>query len=239
MVVGIRKKHALPRRAMPILRALLVGVPVVLFLGGCATTSYEVEINKYRAAPVCCQFFSEFPFEELRPGDSKSFDLNEESPAFVFDTGKSYFKAFRLPPFSAPYQVSVRSYILGNDLRSAYIFIPQALLLNDRYEVVRNIDFRYLKLEKAGFAETVKETWGIMRKLEGHIDMTEENRKECFLVILTTDKLLTAKISTSRWVVFPIIFPGIVTAVPIGTEEVLVPASPVGHLNVSVVEKRK
>lgn len=239
MVVGIRKKHIRHRRAMPILRALLAGFPVVLFLGGCATTSYEVEMNRYRSAPVCCQFISEFPFEELHLGDSKSFDLNEESPAFVFDTGKSYFKAFRLPPFSAPYQVTVRSYILGNDLRSAYIFIPQALLLNDRYEVVRNIDFRYLKLEKAGFAETVKETWGIMRKLEGHIDVTEENRKECFLVIFTTDKLLTAKISTSHWVIFPIIFPGIVTAIPTGTEEVQIPASPVGHLNVSVVEAQK
>jgi hypothetical protein len=239
MVVGIRKKHTWPRRAIPILRAFLAGVPVVLFLAGCATTSYKVEMNKYRAAPVCCRSFSEFSFEELRSGESKSFDLNEESPAFVFDTGKSYFKAFRLPPSSAPYRVTVRSYILGNDLRSAYIFIPQASLLNDRYEVVRNIDFRYLRLEKAGFAETAKETWGIMRKLEGYIDVNAEKREERFLVIYTTEKLLTAKILTSRWVVFPIIFPGIVTAVPVGKEEVLVPASPVGHLNVSVVETPK
>jgi hypothetical protein len=238
-VLGNRKKHTWPRRVIPISRAILAGFPVVLFLAGCATTSYEVEINKYRAALVCCRSLSEFSFEELRLGDSKSFDLNEESPAFVFDTGKSYFKAFLFPRFSTPYRVTVRSYILGNDLRSAYIFIPQALLLNDRYEVVRNVDFRYLRLEKAGFAETAKETWGIMRKLEGYIDVSAENREERFLVIYTTERLLTTKISTSRWVVFPIIFPGIVTAVPVGKEEVLVPASPVGHLNVSVVETPK
>lgn len=113
-------------------------------------------MKRFHEAKVCCESLSEIPFEELSPGDSKSFDLNEESPAFAFDTGKSYFKAFRLPPLTAPYR-----------------------------------------------------------------------------------KLLSARISTSRWVTLPILFHGIVTAVPVGKEEVLIPASPVGHLNVSIVESPK
>lgn len=219
-----------------VLWVLLAGFTIALLSAGCATTSYEVVMKRYREAPVCCKSITEFSYEDLHQGDSKSFDLNAASPAFAFDTGKSYFKAFRLPTFSAPYRITIRSYILGNDLRSAYIFLPQALLLNDRNEVVRSTDFRFLKLEKAGFSETAKETWGIMYKLEGHIDVVAENRQERFLVIYTTEKLLTARMSTSRWVSIPIIFPGIVTAIPVGKEEVLVPASPVGRINVSVVE---
>jgi maltose operon protein len=220
-------------------RVLLAGFTVALLSAGCATTSYEVVMTRYREAPICCKSFSVFSYEDLHPGDSKSFDLNDQSPAFTFDTGKSYFKAFRLPPFSAPYRIIIRSYILGDDLRSAYIFLPQVTLLNDRNEVTRSTDFRFLKLEEAGFAETAKETWGIMRKLEGHIDVTAENRQERYLIVFTTEKLLTARMSTSRWVSVPIIFPGIVTAIPVGKEEVLVPASPAGRINVSVVESQK
>lgn len=218
---------------------LLSGFTFALLLTGCATTSFEVVMTRYREAPICCKSYSDFSYENLQPGDSKSFDLNDASPAYAFDTGKSYFKAFRLPLFSAPYRIIIRSYIIGNDLRSAYIFLPQSILLNDRNEVVRSTDFRFLKLEEAGFAETAKETWGIMRKLEGHIDVTAENQQERFLVIYTTEKLLKARVSTSRWVSIPIIFPGIVTAIPVGKEEVLVSASPVGRVNVSVVELPK
>jgi len=66
-----------------------------------------------------------FSFEVLGIGDTKSFDLNETSPAYQFLTGKSISKAFLLPLSSYPYVVTISSYMLGDNIDSAYIFFPK------------------------------------------------------------------------------------------------------------------
>ena len=202
-------------------------------LSGCAVP-YSTVISHYQNAPICCTSMQEFTFESIRIGDSRGFDLNENSPAYQFDTGKSYFKAFVLPEWSSLYHVSIRSYMLGDHIDSAYILYPQLITLNDEYEVVRSTDPRVFQLKKAGFTETAKQTWGLMYKLEGQISFTDENKTERYLIILTTDELLKAKTSTSTWRTVPIIFPGIVGVLPIGKYEVLVPHSPVGRISIAL-----
>jgi len=176
----------------------------------------------------------EFSFESIQIGDSKRFDLNEKSPAYLFETGQSYFKAFTLPQ-NYPYHISISSYMIGNTLDSAYIFAPQIITLNDDHEVVRSVDPQIFEFKKAGFIETAKQTWGPMYKIEGQIAFTKENMGEKHLVILTTDKLLRAKDTTFTWRVWPIMLPcGIWTAIPVGKDEILVPHSPVGRMVISV-----
>jgi hypothetical protein len=224
---GNRKKHASCRGIKKATKNHLALVAIAILLAGCAP-SYKEVMQRYNEAPVCCASFSEFSYEELRPGDSKSFDLNDKSPAFAFDTGKSYFKAFRLPLFSGPYRITIWSEAFVNDIDSPHIFLPQAILLNDEKEVVRIVEFhpRSLKFE----ADIVRHT------LKLHIDMGEKNLKERYLVIYTTKRLLNVSLSASRLVVTPIIFPGFVTVLPIGKTGVLVQASPVGRITVSVGE---
>lgn len=217
---------------------ILVGLAAISMLAGCSTP-YATVMTRYREAPVSCRSFSEFPFEDLQPGDSKSFDLNNKSPAFAFDTGKSYFKAFRLPPYVHPYRIVVRSYMLGDTVDSAYILCPQAIFLNEKFETVRRTDYRFLKLATAGFVEISRETWGLGWKLEGEIAVGDANRDERYLVVYTTAELLGARTSVSTWRAVPIILPGFVTAIPTGKEEVLVPHSPVGRVNVSLVEEAR
>jgi maltose operon protein len=176
----------------------------------------------------------EFKFERIQIGDSTGFNLDANSPAYQFDTGKSFFKAFVLPEWSFPYHLSIRSYMLGDHIDSAYILYPQIVTLNDDYGVVRSTDPRVFRLKKAGFTETAKQTWGLMYKLEGHISFTDENKTERYLIVLTTDELLKARTSTSTWRTVPIIFPGIVGVIPIGKYEVLVPHSPVGRISISL-----
>ena len=205
-----------------------------LLLSGCATP-YSTVIRSYQGAAISCKSVKDFEFESLAIGESKSFDINEKSPVYLFDTGKSFFKAFALPQTSYPYQVSISSYMLGDRIKSAYIFYPQAATLNEDFEVVRSTDSRSFQLQKAGFAETIKETWGLMYKIEGRISFTEENKTEKYLIILTTDELLMTKTPLAAWRSVPIIFPGVVGAIPVGKEEVLVPHSPAGRINVSVL----
>ena len=70
-----------------------------------------------------------------------------------------------------------------------------------------------------------------MNKLEAQIDFTED-KGEKYLIVLTTDELLEAKTSMSTWRFVPIILPGIVGAVPVGKDEILIPHSPMGRINV-------
>lgn len=228
--VPVLPQGALHRESVLIL--LFLGMVFGSLFAGCSTP-YGVVMARYREAPVCCRSFADFPYEDLRQGDSKSFDLNDKSPAFAFDTGKSYFKAFRLPPYAIPYRIVLRSYMLGDSVDSAYILCPQVIFLDEKFATVRSTDYRFLRLTKAGFFETAGETWGLMWKLEGEIEVAEANRNEKYMIIFTTDTLLAAKTSISTWRTVPIVLPGLVTAIPTHKEEVLVPHSPVGRISLS------
>jgi maltose operon protein len=220
----------------PIDKMLLVYLMISVW--GCSVP-YEKTISQYQTAPICCASVDKFSFETLRSGDSKSFDLNERSPAYQFLTGKSYFKAFLLPQSSYPYVVTVTSYMLGDSIQSAYIFYPQIITLNEVYKLVRSSDPNSVRLQKAGFSETAKETWGLMYKLVVELPFEESEKHERYLIVLTTNELLGAKTSLSTLRVAPIVWPGLVGAIPVGTKEVLIPHSPVGRINVSLKNKEK
>ncbi len=192
---------------------------------------YAKTISQYENAPICCTSMDKFIFETLQVGDSKSFDLNEKSPAYQFLTGKSYFKALSLPQSSYPYVVNVTSYVLGDNIDSAYIFYPQLITLNENYELIRCTnpqDFKLIKTAPAG---------GLGHKLGGEILFTENNKTEKYLVVLTTSELLDTKTRLAAWKIVPIIVPGFVAPVPTGTREVLIPHSADGRITISLTHK--
>lgn len=199
---------------------------------GCAVPLGTV-VTQYERAPVCCTAMKELRYESIARGEEKSFDLNEHSPAYAFESGKSYFRAFILPQDGLPYTVTVQSYMLGESIDVAYIFAPAIMTLNDAFEPVRRSDPADFRLKQAGFTETVEQTWGLMYKLEGQVSFSGENSNEKYLIVLTTGELLKAKTSLSTLRVVPIILPGLVTALPVGEREVLVPHSPAGRITLS------
>lgn len=211
---------------------LLICLGLVIF--GCAAP-FNIVVKQYQGAPICCTSMSEFQYEMLHIGDSQSFDLNEKSDAFLFATGKSYFKAFELPQGQYPFQVLIKSYIIGDHIASAYIFHPHILTLNEKYDVVRSTDSSSFCFKKSGFWETLKETRGVQRILEGFVSFTEENSNEKYLVILTTESLLQKKIHENYRTIIPIILPGMVMALPGMKATATIPASPVGHVKVTVI----
>jgi maltose operon protein len=211
-----------------------VFVMALSLAAGCATPR-ESALESFAAAPSCCRAMGEFRFEPLNAGDTVRFDLAAGSPAFVFDTGKSYFRAFALPG-ARGYTVRVQSYMMGDQIDKAYLFFPHVVTLDDRYRVVRTMAPDAFELRKAGFAEIARETWGLPWKLEGALRFDAGNAGERYLVVLTTDALLARSTSTETLRIMPIILPGIVTAIPTHKERVAVPHAPSGHLSVSVTD---
>lgn len=216
-----------------LIRIIFMGF-LAFFLSSCSTP-YSAVMKQYQDASVCCKSMSQFKFETLHIGDSKSFKLNEETDVFLFDTGKSYFKAFEIPQTGYPYHFLIKSYMLGGHIKDAYVLIPYVLTLDEEYHVVRSTVPSILRLKKAGFMETMKETGGLGRKLEGFVPFTGANKNEKYIVLLTTESLLQEKIYKTYRTSIPIILPGIVSALPGGEHLAIIPASPMGHLNVSLV----
>ena len=107
-------------KRLRIILSCMLALAASMFIQGCAT-SYGTALRRYTEAPDCCPSLAELPVEPLRPGDKKSFTMGEGSPAYRFDTGKSYFRAFTLPQGPYPYKVTVKSFVIGDNLKSAYI----------------------------------------------------------------------------------------------------------------------
>jgi hypothetical protein len=167
---------------------------VILFFG-CASihdSYYWNVISKYEAELNCCTSISEFVFEKAQIGYSKSFDLvGGKSPAYQFETGKSYFKAFLLPQKDCPYKVRILSYQVGDSYRP-YVFFPHILTLDENFTVIRSTDPQTFRFKTSGMIERIKNPHTLKYKLEGKICFTEKNSAEKYLIVLTTEELILA-----------------------------------------------
>jgi maltose operon protein len=130
--------------------------------------------------------------------DSRSFTIDESSGSFAFSSGKSYFAAFELPRYSSPYSITIKSYMMGDHMESAYIFLPAVIFMDEKYVVTRMLE-DFSVLSKTGFFETS----GIRWKFEGKVHVTRENANERYVVILTTDKMLGGKTAVASPVFIP------------------------------------
>ena len=157
--------------------------------------------------------------------------IDENSEVFVFDTGKSYFKAFELPEYTALYTITIKSYMLGGHIKSAYIFRPAVMFLDERFSVIRFIDNGVFQFKKTAPFETS----GLGAMFEAEIPVAQENAHERYMIILTTDKLLGEKTAKTVQVFVPFIFPGVVGILPTGKEEtVYIPYSPIGKFKIVI-----
>ena len=127
---------------------------VLTSLGGCAAglASRADTLGSSRKAITqatpCCEMYSEFNFEPISIPSDKKFDLDRSSPAFVFPSGKSFFRAFRLPTFNVPYTLEIESRFAGEGLtvHSMWMYYPVLMYLDEQYKpvkVIRDLPFQF------------------------------------------------------------------------------------------------
>jgi maltose operon protein len=197
--------------------------------------SRETAVSSLSGAQPCCHdSLQQLPYDVLSSDREVHFSLDGDSPAFRFSTGKSYFKAFRLPWRALPYRIRLQSFALGEHIDKAHLFYPQLALLNGDYQIVRRSGAADFTLSKAGFSETAGKTWGLPVKLEG--EFVIDDPQERYLVIFTTDALLADATPYVVTRVVSVILPGLVTVLPTGRERIRIPHSPFGLLYLNVME---
>lgn len=208
---------------------------LMLFIASCAAT-YQQAVDSLGYAKECCQSMAEFRYDPLLEGKRVDFTLDASSPVFRFETGKSYFKAFSLPKKQFPYSVHIRSFALGETIKTAHIFYPQVALLDEHYRVVASNHPAAIFVTKAGTIETASVSWTALGiKFEDSLLVNHPEAR--YIVIYTTDEMMETVSPYSTVRIAPVVLPGIVTALPTGKEMVLVPHSPHGILSIEVTDE--
>jgi len=194
--------------------------------------SYDNARDSLRNSAVCCESIAQFTYDTLAADGAASFKLDASSDVFNFESGKSYFKAFRLPEQTLPYRIRIDSFALGETIDKAHIFYPQVALLDDRFAVVRQSIPGDFAMSKAGLQETAAQNWGLPIKIEGSILVDDPGAK--YVLVFTTQKLMSGSSPYEVRRVVPVIVPGVVTAIPGRKETVHIRYSPFGLLHVAI-----
>lgn len=113
---------------------------VAMATTGCTTTaSLSAKVD---AKAPCCKSMSEFKYEALTPNSGTTFQLNDDSPVFRFETGNSYFKAFSLPSQGKLLRVSSHptGSIAFETKKFSQAFCARALFLDESFNAISASD---------------------------------------------------------------------------------------------------
>jgi hypothetical protein len=148
--------------------------------GGLRDSDLEARA-RLASTSTCCKTLSELPWQPLPAGKTLDVTLDEKSPAFDFDTGRSHFAAYRLPETGKPRDLKIAFYprLGAGMVRTAVL--PQMVLLDERYETVRTTSPSDFVYSAPGWIESA----AYNAKLN-----FDPGRRERFLIIRTTDAYL-------------------------------------------------
>ncbi|MEE9542859.1 MAG: MalM family protein [Thermodesulfobacteriota bacterium] len=143
--------------------------------------SLSEAVDNDKKTSTCCESFREFQYDELIMPGSKKFVIDSGSGSFHFERGKSYYASFVLPYYKGPYQITIKSFIVGMNEKDGFIFSPALIFLDKDFQVTRRIDEELFKFHKGSASRAMD----IGQRLEGKIGMTLENKDERYIIIMT------------------------------------------------------
>jgi len=109
-------------------------------------TSDRAEHRLYARAVECCNDPAQFAFAEAALPGRLDLAIDPASPLFEFQSGRSYFRALRLPEAAASYRIRIRSLLRGDGDRTR-VFYPVVALLDENFIVTRVSSLDHLRLE--------------------------------------------------------------------------------------------
>jgi hypothetical protein len=140
------------------------------------------------ATPACCADPAGFGYQALPAEGSVDFAIDRKSPLFEFQSGKSFFHAFRLPATGRPYTLELRSFLDEPDSpRTARVFFPVLAILTDDFLVSRATDLDALRFDLPMLEQTTAPAYRIQ------LPVDPANTRERYLVVFTPAPLLDAR----------------------------------------------
>jgi len=105
-------------------------------LSGCQH-NYVKDAQALQTAKICCDSYREFPYELAKLDEKKEFLLDEKAKAYTFPEGKRFFRSFKLPVWSGPYQVTISTSTMRGTGRESGVIKPVIRLLDDGFSESR------------------------------------------------------------------------------------------------------
>lgn len=195
-----------------LLARLGVGVALLLPLSACVSLSEQR--TQLAAAPVCCDSYAVIPYLKLSIPEIRTVKFDSSSPAYVFESGKSFFTAFELPVWAIPYEVEIRT----KHSSATGIFRPRIKLIGSDFQTLRTLE---AKDRFGGSSETIE------------FFVNQENQGERYMIVYSDSTGTGGKESIH---VAPIIIPVGPVMLNMGATEhrVTVPYSPMGEVRLSL-----
>ena len=200
---------------------------VALFLITGCTIPYHEVMQEYENTPICCSEYRQIAYETIGLPELKAFNLDKTSDMFSFETGRSYFKAFKLPQFAGTYRIEITSYALGNHEKNAYIFAPQVMFLDSAFNITRIVSS-----DNFTYVEPYEGALWLSIALRGTIQVAKDNAGDVYMIIYTTEQDLAKKMKYKTPATLPIPVAGTMLLIPLGKRDVYIPYSPVGRIRV-------
>ncbi|AGA85451.1 MalM family protein [Stutzerimonas stutzeri] len=85
-------------------------------------------------APTCCSGIDQLPYQPLEAGFTGDVLIDTQAPAYRFETGKSFFRAFALPAGGPSFEIRIYSQA------GSSVLAPNAMLLDSRMRPTRLLD---------------------------------------------------------------------------------------------------
>jgi len=169
----IAAAHFAAPRAGRLARALLG-----LALGVAGAAAGAAGPGKVPADPA------EFRYEPLPAAGELDFAIDAKSPTFEFQSGRSAFRAFRLPAAGGPFYVDVRSFLDGPaDPVHARVFYPVIAVLTDDFLVSRSTELEQLRFDLPMLEQTIAPAYHVS------LGVDPEHTRERYLVVFTPAQL--------------------------------------------------
>ena len=129
-----------------------------------------------------------FHYEPLPASGGLDVRIDAATPVFEFKTGRSAFRAFRLPASDRPYLVEVQSLLSGGtDAAHGRVFYPVAALLNEDFMVLRQTELDALHFDLPVFENARAPGYRLS------IGIDPAQAKERYLVVFTPAALLAPR----------------------------------------------
>jgi len=98
-------------------------------------------------APDCCGSLAQLPYQDLAREGRLSIDIGIDAPAFTFDSGKSFFAAYRIANLPRPARLELASYRSAGPGSLAHlfpeaqqlVFEPTVLVLDEHFQIQQRI----------------------------------------------------------------------------------------------------
>ena len=140
------------------------------------------------AAAGCCADPSQFPYEPLPAAGAVNVVIDAGGPSFEFQSGRSFFHAFRLPAATRGYTLEVQSFLEpATDPRRSRVFYPVLALLTEDFLVARVTDLETLSFDLPTLERTSTPAYCISLAVD------PSNGRERYLVVFTPAALLAAR----------------------------------------------